>query len=294
MSQAAEQTPARAPAGRGSVAAGLAAAALLAWLYAPTAAELVQEWWRDPNYSHGFLIPPVAAWLVGRQWDGLKRLAGDANPWGLAFVALGLLVMTAGALVHSLFLRGVSLTPVLWGLALMVWGWPLAKKLIFPLCYLWLMVPWPYALYNAVAVPLRQTAAQLAGWALHVIGFPVLVQGNVIHMPTVVLGVVDACSGVRSLVSILAVGMLLAALGLSRWWARVVLLALVVPVVVLTNSVRVTLAGVLAEVVDPATLKGATHDMVGWVVFMAAFVIMLGFTALLRRLGGVKAAGKDV
>ncbi len=288
MSLSAKRPQPGSAAERGVLPAGLAAAALLAWLYAPTTVELVQEWWRDPNYSHGFLIPPVTAWLIGRQWDRLKQLAGAANPWGLAFVGWGLMMMMAGAVVHNLFLRGISLVPVLWGLALLTWGWPLARRLIFPLCYLWLMVPWPYVIYNAAAVPMRQAAARFAGEALSILGFPVLVQGNVIHMPSVILGVVDACSGVRSLVSILAVGILLAALGLSRWWARAALLALVVPVVVVTNSVRVTVAGVLAELVDPATLQGATHDMVGWAVFMAAFVIMLAFTALLRRLEGRK------
>ena len=198
------------------------------------------------------------------------------------------MVLVVGQLAHEFYMRRLSLIPVLWGLTLLAWGWPLAKRVWFAFAYLILMVPLPYMLYDAVAFPLRLVAAQIAAWGIGLFGIPVYLEGNVVHLPNVILNVVDACSGIRSLISLLAVGVILAYLILPKRWPKFLVVALVLPVAVITNALRVTMAGVLAEFVGPETLEGVMHDFVGWIVFMAGFIILLGLTALIKKWTTIK------
>ena len=256
---------------------------LLVWVYAPHVAGMVANWWRDPNYSHGFLVPLISAYLIWRQRKELAETVKKPNYLGLAVVAAGLLVLVLGQLAHEFYLRRISLIPVMWGLVLLAWGWRVARRLIFAFAYLILMVPLPYLLYDAVAFPLRLVAAKIAAWGIRLFGIPVFLEGNVIHLPNLVMNVVDACSGIRSLISLLAVGVILAYLILPNRWVKVLVVILVPPVAVLTNALRVTLAGVLSQWVGPETLEGVMHDFVGWLVFMAGFVLLLLITLLLKK-----------
>lgn len=254
------------------------------WLYSPHVYSMARNWWYDANYSHGFLVPAVSAWLVWRQRQSLKALPARPNALGLVVVALGLGLLVLGSLAQEFFLRRFSLPWVAWGLVLAYWGWPVARRVAFAAAYLVLMVPLPYVLYDSVAFPLRLLAAHLAGWGIRLTGLPVLVEGNAIYLPSVSLDVVDACSGIRSLISLLAVGTVLAYIMLPRRWLKV-LVALLVPLVaVASNSLRVMITGLLAERWGSVVLEGATHDLVGWLVFMAGFMMLWGLVALLRRL----------
>lgn len=253
-------------------------------VYAPHVAYMAVNWWNDPNYSHGFLVPLVAGYLLWRNREELIRAADGPNAWGLAVVSFGLVLLVLGQVGHEFFLRRFSLIPVLWGLALTAWGWALARRTWFPAAYLVLMIPLPYVVYDSVAFPLRLVAATFAGWVLRLTGLPVLVEGNVIHLPSAVLDVVDACSGIRSLVSLLAVGLLLAYFITPRLWQKVLLVLLVPPIAVFTNALRVVSAGLLAEFIGPETLEGAMHDLTGWLVFMAAFALLAFVAWLMRRL----------
>ncbi len=289
---AAASTLGEARQGRGALewAGLLAAAGLLVWIYLPVVASMVQNWWRDPNYSHGFLVPLVSGYLIWRQRQILARLVAGPNPWGLVVIALGLLVWLVGQQAHEFFLRRVSLIPVLWGLCLLRWGWPVARRTTFAFLYLLLMVPLPYMVYDAAAFPLRLVAARLAGEGIRLFGVPVLVEGNVLHLPSVILDVVDACSGIRSLISLMAAGVILAYLMLPNRWLKLVVVVLVPPVAVATNAARVMIAGLLAESFGVDTLEGTMHDTVGWLVFMVAFLVLAGLTALLRRLSDPREA----
>jgi len=257
---------------------------LLAWIYAPHVAGMVGAWWNDPNYSHGFLVPLISVYLIWRQRRQLAEAAAGPNYLGLLVVAGGLLILVVGQLAHEFYLRRVSLIPVMWGLVLLAWGWGVARRLIFAFAYLILMVPLPYLLYDAVAFPLRLIAAQVAAWGIRLFGIPVYLEGNVIHLPNMVMNVVDACSGIRSLISLLAVGIILAYLLLPKRWLKLVVVLLVPPVAVFTNALRVTAAGILARYYGPETLEGVMHDFVGWLVFMAGFILLLFITLGLRKL----------
>ncbi len=262
----------------------VAVAVLLVWLYGLLVASMAKNWWIDPNYSHGFLVPLVSAGLLWRQRRQLAAAATGPNPAGLLAIAGAMSMLVVGQLGHEFFLRRLSLIPLLWGLALLAWGWPLARRAAFALAYLVLMVPLPYVIYDSVAFPLRLLAAGLAGWVIRLFGVPVVVEGNMLQLPHVALDVVDACSGIRSLISLLAAGVILAYLMLPNRWAKLLVVLLVLPVAVLTNALRVAVAGVLAEWYGESLLEGAMHDAVGWVVFMSAFGLLWAFTALLRAL----------
>lgn len=279
-----DDTQPKAPASaRGLLMFAMAAAgALLLWIYIPIMAKMVGAWWNDPNYSHGFLVPLVSGYLVWRRWEQLKRVASGPSPWGLVVVAGGLFMLLAGILAHELYLQRISLIPVLWGTVWIIWGWPVAIRTIFAALYLVLMVPLPYVIYDAVAFPLRLIAADIAGWGIRLLGTPVLVEGNVLHLPEITLNVIDACSGIRSLISLLAAGVILAYVMLPNRWSKVLVILLVPPVAVFTNAMRVVVAGLLAQNFGPAMLEGALHDFTGWLVFLVAFSIMAGMTWGLR------------
>lgn len=274
------------PPGPLAAAPWLLAAGALAWLYGPIVLAMAWNWADDPNYSHGFLVPAISAWLLWRDRRELARLQAGPNWLGLVVVAGSLAVLLLGRLGHELFLQRLSLVPLLWGLCLLLWGWPLAKRAAFAVWYLLLMIPWPYVVYDSLAFPLRLAAAEMAGWSLRLLGIPVLVEGNVIHLPHVALNVVDACSGIRSLVSLLAAGLIVGRLMLAGFWSRLLLAVLAAPAAVLTNTLRITLAGALAEWVGPQTLDGVMHDTVGWAVFMAGFGLLLLAAWLLSRFTG--------
>lgn len=259
-------------------------AALLLWIYLPHIISMVQNWWADPNYSHGFLVPIVSAGLIWRQRHKLASRVAGPNYWGLAAIGGALAMLLVGQLGHEFYLRRLSLIPVLWGLVLLVWGWPVARRLWFAFAYLILMVPLPYMLYDAVAFPLRLVAARIAAWGVRLFGVPAFVEGNTVHLPNVVLNVVDACSGIRSLISLLAVGVILAYIMLPNRWIKAVVVLLVLPVAVFTNALRVTVAGLAAEWISKKTLEGVMHDFVGWVVFMVGFAILFGITLGLKKL----------
>ncbi|MFH1036317.1 MAG: exosortase A [Pseudomonadota bacterium] len=286
MNQTAPANPAMGRPGAPLLAAWCLLGGLLLWIYGPHVLSMAKNWWIDPNYSHGFLVPIISAWLIWRDRQAILELPPRACAWGLVVMASGLAVLLVGQLAQEFFLRRVSLLPVLWGLALTYWGWPRARRLLFPTVYLGLMVPLPYVVYDSVAFPLRLLAASLAGWGLRMLGLPVLVEGNVITLPTVIMDVVDACSGIRSLISLLAVGVILAHLMLPTRWRKVLLVALVLPVAVLANALRVLVTGLLAGPFGEVVLKGAGHDFVGWLVFMAGFLMLLGITKLLGRQRG--------
>ena len=269
----------------------LCAAALAAVLFTPQTVGMVGIWWDDSNYSHGFLIPLISGWLIWRQRKILAALPASPSIWGLAVLIPALLMLILGKVGHEFYLQRVSLPPFLWGITLLAFGRPVAKRCAFAAAYLLLMVPLPYILYDSVAFPLRLVAADLAGGVFRLWDIPVLVEGNVIHLPWITMNVIDACSGIRSLISLLAAGAILAYVMLSRRWLKPLVLLSVIPVAVLTNSARIVIAGYLSRSMGQAALAGSTHDTVGWVVFMVAFFILVGITLLAARLetkGGAK------
>jgi exosortase len=243
-------------------------------VYGQVLVRLAYDWWHDDNYSHGFLIPPLALYLA---WDRRDRLtAAIVKPAlsGLAVVLAGLAVLVAGRLGAELFLTRVSVIGTLAGSIVFLWGWRRLRVLIFPLAVLLLMIPIPAIVFNQITFPLQLWASRFGEATLTAAGIPVLREGNIIVLANTTLEVAEACSGIRSLVSLLTLGIMLGYFFERRQVARVLLAICTVPVAVIANASRVAATGIAAHYYGPAAAEGVLHTFSGWLVFIVAFCLL--------------------
>jgi exosortase D (VPLPA-CTERM-specific) len=267
------------------LATGLLLVILLV-LYAPVLAGLVRQWWSDPNYSHGFLIPLLSAFWVWQRRSRLAASRSTGGSWvGLPVLGAGIAMLTLGDIAAELFLTRTSLIVILAGLVLLLVGREIFRRVAFPLAYLLFMVPLPATIFYAVAFPLQRLAAENAAWTLDLIGVPALLDGNVIHLSEMSLGVTEACSGIRSLISLLALTVAWAYLTLSSRWAQVVLVVATVPVAVAANAARVVATGLIGQIFGIEYASGFFHGFSGWAIFLVAFAALLAVHGLLRAVG---------
>jgi exosortase len=253
------------------------------WLYSHVAAKLVQDWATDGNYSHGFLIPPIAAYLA---WERRAQLAATplrpANA-GLLVVAASLSMLIAGVLGAEHFVARVSMIGVLTGTIVFAFGWAHLWKLAGPMACLLLMIPLPAIVFNQIAFPLQLFASHFGSGMLSAAGIPVLREGNVIVLANTSLEVAEACSGIRSLVSLVTVGVMLGYFGSSSAWIRALITLSTVPVAVLTNGMRIAGTGIAAHYYGPSAAEGFFHTFSGWLVFLVAVVMVWMFQRICQR-----------
>ena len=266
-------------------------AALLVLLYWPILQKLVSDWWDDPNYSHGFLVPVFSGYLIWQRRAKLAALAPRGS-WatGLPVLLLGLGVLVLGEVGAERFLAAGSLVVVLAGLVLLHLGPAVGRRLAFPLAYLGFAIPIPSIVFYAIAFPLQQLAAVNAAWTLDLLGVPVLLDGNVIQLSHITLGVTEACSGIRSLVSLLALAVAWGAFTFGRGWATTLLAASAVPITVIANAGRVVATGLIGQYAGIEYATGFFHTLSGWMIFMIAFAGLLGVHALMRLLPALREA----
>jgi exosortase len=249
---------------------------------------LLDAWAHDGNYSHGFLIIPIALYLV---WERRKRLAAippSPSVLGLALFAFGILVLLAGVLGSELFLTRVSLLFALAGMVVFVLGWKHLRALTFPLAFLLLMIPIPAIVFNQIAFPLQLVASRAGAACISAAGIPVLREGNVLILANTSLEVAEACSGIRSLVSLITLGIVFGYFTDPRGWARATIVAATIPIAIVTNAARVAGTGILSHYYGPEAAQGFFHEFSGWVVFLLAFLLVLGVQRLIVRLAPVR------
>lgn len=257
--------------------------ASLAWLYAPVLRDLVRDWANDDNYSHGFLIVPIAAYLVWERRDALRLAPRSPSVVGLIAVAIGMFLLVAGTLGAELFLTRVSLLWVLAGGILFVFGWRHLRIVLFPLVFLILMIPIPAIVFNQITFPLQLFASRVGAAGLGTLDIPVLREGNVIVLASITLEVAEACSGIRSLVSLLTLGIVLGYFLDSRMWVRTTLALATIPIAVLSNGLRVAGTGIAAHFYGNAAAEGFMHTFSGWLMFVVALVLLLALQQLIAR-----------
>ena len=244
---------------------------------------LIDAWSNDDNYSHGFFIVPLAGYFA---WERRARvLATPVRPaWsGLALVAVSVMLLVAGTLGAELFLSRVSLLGVTAGIILFLGGWGRLRVLLFPLAFMLLMVPLPALIFNQIAFPLQLLASNVGESAISSLDIPILREGNVLILANATLEVAEACSGIRSLVSLFTLGIVFGYFADQRAWVRTVIAVSAVPVAILANGLRVAGAGVAAHNYGTEGVEGVFHDVSGWVVFVIAFLMMLALQRLLLR-----------
>jgi exosortase len=253
--------------------------ALMAAVYCHVLAKLVTDWWQIPDFSHGFLVPIFAAYLV---WVKRKTLLDTkiAPTWsGIAVVALGLVILLLGVYGAELFLSRVSLVILLAGMVLGFGGWQLLKELRFALLVLLLAIPIPSIIFNEITLPLQILASKLASALLPIFGVPVLREGNVIELPTMKLEVAEACSGIRSLISLFTLSIFYGYFLEKSFLRRVVLALASIPIAIAANAVRILGTGLCVQYWDPDKALGFFHEFSGWVMFL----VSLGFLFVIHR-----------
>jgi exosortase len=263
-------------------AVGLGLTALLAALYWSILRDMALQWWSDANYGHGFLVPPFSAFLLWRLRDRLRALTPAGGWIGLVVVVVGAGTLLLGDVAAENFLMRSSLIVILAGLVLLHLGRQVLRAVAFPLSFLLFMVPLPATVLYAITFPLQNIAAIQAAWVLDWLGVPVLLDGNVIHLSQISLGVTEACSGIRSLISLLAGTVAWAYLVLMNRWGALVFVASAVPITIVANSGRVVVTGIIAQWLGVDYASGFFHELAGWVVYVFALVCLTGVHAVLR------------
>ena len=298
------EPPSRLPAAQGQhtlsymwwrgIQLGLVAAFL--YLYATVLPPLIADWLEDPNYSHGFLVPGLSAYFVWERRQILAHLRPQPH-WGglvLLWFALGLLLL--GHLGAELFLMRSSMVVVITALVWYLLGRPYVRALALPLVFLLFMIPLPAILFNTITLPLQLLATQVSTFALQLVQLPVYREGNIIYLPHTTLEVAEACSGLRSLVSLLALAVVLAYITQRRLSSRWILTLSAIPIALVANAFRIWATGVLAHRYGAQAAEGFYHTFAGWLVFVVAFGLLLGegaLLALLRRAWGHIGGGAD-
>jgi exosortase len=263
----------------------LALVGTLGILYHRITPALVQDWWRDPNFSHGFFVPLFSAYLIWRDRQDLAKVPVRPSWFGIIVVGAGLSILVVGSLGAELFLSRSSLVVILAGLVTFFFGWAYLRALLFPLVFLLLMVPIPAIIFNQITFPLQLLASRLASFVLPEIGVPVLREGNIISLPAMPLEVAEACSGIRSLMSLLTLAAIYSYFAENSSWKRVCLVAVAVPIAVAANAVRIIGTGLLVQYWDPDKALGFFHEFSGWIIFLVSVFLLIGAQSLLRLFG---------
>jgi exosortase len=221
------------------------------WLYWSTLAHLVGQWWSDPNFSHGFFVPLFSAFVLWQERDRLARIPPRPSLSGLIVLLVALVVLIVGRLGAELFLARSSLLLVLAGLVIVFSGWNLFRAVLFPWAFLLMMIPIPSIALNQITFPLQLLASKVAATVLPVLGVPIFREGNVINLPAMALEVAEACSGIRSLMSLVTLAIIYGYLMEKRLWVRWLLVLAAVPITVAANDVRIIGTGCSSSIGIP-------------------------------------------
>jgi exosortase len=250
---------------------------LVAWLYASILARLFLQWVgpaRDPNFEHGIFVPFFALFILWQQRAQLAKISPNPSWAGLPLVALSLFMLILGVLGAELFFSRVSLLILLAGLIILFEGWTFFRAVLFPWAFLILMIPIPNLILQQITFPLQLLASKLATVLLQVVGVPVLRQGNVIVLAAMPLDVAEACSGIRSLLTLVTLAVIYGYLMETRIWVRVVLACSAIPIAVAANSLRIFGTGLLVQYWDPDKAEGFFHAFSGWLIFVVALIML--------------------
>ena len=257
-------------------------------LFAPVIFHMGREWMTDEDMGHGFFVPAVAGWIIWQRREELSRVPVRPTWWGLILVAAGLFQLLVGTLGEEFFVSRTVLLLMLAGTVITICGTAVFRELLFPFFLLVFMIRIPAIIYNQITMPLQLLASQVAETSLMILGIPVLREGNVMELANRKLSVVEACSGIRSLLSLSFLALVYGYFFEQRKWLRVVLFLLTVPIAIIANAGRVTITGILSAT-KPELAEGFFHMLEGWVVFMIA-LLMLG--ACHRMINHVRAAAE--
>jgi exosortase len=255
----------------------------LLWLYGSVLLRLPREDWQLDDYSHGFLVPFICGYII---WVNRERLRGlsfsPAYAVGTVLIILSVLLHLAGTIGAEDYLPRFSFPLMLSGLTLFFAGWRWLRVLALPIWFFLLAIPIPTVVFNQITFPLQLIASDYATWVIHKFGIPAVRMGNQIELANMTLQVVEACSGVRSLMTLATLGVTWAYFGEKIWWRRAIIVLSVVPIAILANAARVAGTGILAYHYGPQAAEGFMHTFSGWLIFVVALLLLLGVSSFLN------------
>ena len=279
-----------APAGEGRLLSGLlgfqswSVLLLLVWLYHSILYNLVLQWGKDPNFGHGYFVPAFSLYLLWQNRQGLKVIDPSPSWAGLPLIYLALAFLVLGDLGVELFTARVSLLFLLAGLIIFFRGWEFFRAVLFPLAFLILMIPLPNIILQKLTFPLQLFASKLASEMLEIVHVPVFPQGNLLTLAAKQLDVADACSGIRSLYSLVTLAIIYGCLMEKRKWVRVILACAAIPIAILANCFRVFVTGLLVQYWGPDKAEGGFHTFEGWLVFVISLILLFALHQLINRI----------
>jgi exosortase A len=259
--------------------------ACLVLLYFRVLQGLVSDWIHMPDFSHGFLIPIVSFYFVYERRKELSALSPSTAWGGFGLIVLGILFFLLGNLATEFFTMRFSMLVVLGGIVLFLLGKEFFKTLLFPIVFLIFMIPIPSVLMDRITFPMQLFASKVAAKSLYLIGIPALREGNIILLANTSLEVAEACSGIRSLISLLALSVVFAYFSQKTTLKRVLLVLSTFPIAIIANAARVTGTGILAHHYGDKVAQGFFHGFSGWILFVVAFICLFIVGSLLSRVG---------
>lgn len=287
--------------------------AALTFLFATVLVKLGRDWWSDENYSHGLLVPFVIAIIIWIDWSALRRSVEKPSRWiGGGIAVFSILLLLAGTLAAELFTQRVAFATMLGGITIYFFGTKTLRMLAVPFALLLLAIPIPQIIFNRIAFPLQIWASQMAVWGIRLFDVPTLRKGNVIDIlprgatQTISLEVVEACSGIRSLMTLVTLALILAYF--TRWGGRrilsgfskadlsrtIVLMISAVPIAVLTNAARVSATGISTYYYGKQATESQVHEISGWLVYVVALVLLIAVNYALMKIFRSNAVSEEV
>lgn len=252
-------------------------------IYWPVLTRLLIYLSNNDDYSYGLIIPFVSAYIIYQKWPQIQQTPKQPSWWGFLFIIGGLLLNIIGELAADLYVPRISFIVTLSGILILLGGWHLVRLLLFPLLLLVLMVPLPELITNKLTMPLQLISSNLAANFLQLIGIPVHRQGNIIDLGVRQMQIVDACSGLRYILALLALGVIFCYFYQRQIWKIIILLLTLIPATIFANGIRVAGMGIF-----PALLEGFWHAFSGWLIFVFCFGILAGVNYILNRLSPPK------
>jgi exosortase len=254
------------------------------WAYWTTLAETARQWASDPQYSHGYLVPAFAAFLLWARRDRFVPAAMRPSWWGAAFLLGGLVMRLGGTFFHFEWFDPLSLLPSLAGVCLLLGGWAALRWCGPAILFLFFMIPLPYTVSVLLARPMQNVATVASTFMLQTLGWPALSEGNVILINDVELNIVEACSGLRMLVIFFALSTAVVLVIKRPVWEKMIIVASSLPIALVANVLRITLTGVLYDVVEGQWAHEVFHDLAGWLMMPLALGLLVAELRVLSKL----------
>jgi len=258
---------------------------LLVLAYLPILIRMATQWTNDDDMSHGFFVPAIAGYIAWRRREELLAAKPAPSYLGLFVMLWSFIQMAFGILGAELFLQRSAFVGSVWGAVLFLGGWVYVRILALPLLMLPLMVPIPAVIYNQITFPLQLFASAVAENVLLLLGIPVLRDGNVLELANQKLSVVEACSGIRSLLSLTFLSLVYGYMSEEKLWIRWAIFLASIPIAVAANAFRVSATGIISEY-NPDMAQGFFHSLEGTVAFAFAFALMVLFHIVVKKIVG--------